>query len=152
MKKLSKVQLIVFIISMLFLVFSMGFVIYKNFGIESKKATNHNIKNMTNEYIETNYEINLYDEKVGDNVKLNFIATYIGNDEIVKEPLINMDVDCYYVYKDANDIYTDMKKANINIIYKDGKYKGESNIDFGRSNIESYNCAYNIIKTTGQYK
>lgn len=152
LKKFSKAQTIIFIISMLFLVLSMSFVIYKNYSGGAGKSSKGSIKEMTIEYVDTNYEIDLYDEQTDSGAKLELSAKYIGSDEIVEEPTINMNVDCYYVYEDAGDVYTDMKNANINIVYKDGKYKGESNIDFGRSSLESYNCAYKITKTTGQYK
>lgn len=152
MKKFSKTQLIIFIISMLFLILSMSFVIYKNFSGGSNKVSKGSTQEMTIDYIDTNYEINLFDEKSDNGVKLELSAKYIGNDEIITEPEISMNIDCYYVYQDAGDVYTDMKTANINIVYEDGKYKGESSLDFGRSDLETYNCAYKVTKTIGKYK
>ena len=59
-------------------------------------------------------------------------VTYVGAKPILVEP--------------------DIKTFNIDVNYKDGKYKGESNIDFGRNNVDSYNCSYIVVKTTGKYK
>ena len=98
---------------MLFLVLSMSFVIYKNYSGGAGKSSKGSIKEMTIEYVDTNYEIDLYDEQTDSGAKLELSAKYIGSDEIVEEPIINMNVDCYYVYEDAGDVYTDMKNPRM---------------------------------------
>ena len=45
------------------------------------------------EYVDTNYEIDLYDEQTDSGAKLELSAKYIGNDEIITEPEISMNID-----------------------------------------------------------
>ncbi len=149
MNKVGKAPLIILIVSLIFLTLCMFYVVHNS--KTRKLLNNEDIKDMTIQYIDKNFDIDLYDEETDEGVKLLLTADYIGSDVIKEQPVINMNVSCYYVYKDAGNTYTDMKNENINIVYEDEKYKGESTIDFGRSDLENYSCTFKVAETSGKY-
>lgn len=144
-----KKPMIVLVLALIFLVGSIAFVIYGN----KDKYEDSTIKNMDIEYVNTNFEIDMYDEKSKENITLELSAKYIGSDEIKEEPKISTTVNCYYTYIDAEESYSDMIYQDV-LLEKDGKnnkYKGKTVIDIGRTDIESYSCSYRVLDTSGKY-
>ena len=128
-------SVIVLIISILFLGFSMFWVLTKN---------NTNKTNDIN-------DIDLYDEINPNVIELTAKANYIGTDEILKEPEITLEVKCSYVYNDANEVYTDTVNGEMVLTKNDAIYEGKLDLEITRDSIESYSCYYKIKEVSGSY-
>lgn len=148
MNKSRKVPMIVLVISLIFLTCSMFFVVYSN-NI-SKKAESISNK-LTNEYVENNFEIDLYDEKNEDNIELELSAKYIGNDTINENIEIKMNVNCYYVYIDGEETFTNMENGTFTLKKDDNKYVADGTINLGRTDIDSYSCSYKVFEVSGDF-
>lgn len=141
-----KKPMIVLIISVIFLTCSMFWVVYKN------KEPKGNITNdMDVNYVDTNFEIELYDEFDSSNVNLTAKAKYIGNDEIIKQPEIKLDITCSYVYEDAKELFTDIVTDSIVMNKEENIYIGSKQLELNRDEIESYSCFYKIVEVNGSY-
>lgn len=139
-------SVIVLIISILFLGFSM-------FWVLTKSNTNkiNDINDMTVEYVDSHFEIDLYDEINPNVIELTAKANYIGTDEILKEPEITLEVKCSYVYNDANEVYTDTVNGEMVLTKNDAIYEGKLDLEITRDSIESYSCYYKIKEVSGSY-
>lgn len=142
-----KRKIIISIISLIFISILM-FLIFGNKFINKEVNSNK----MTIDYVNKNFEIDLYDVK-GKN-KINFYATgkYIGNDKIIDYPNIKLRVKCSYTYEDVNQEYTDMVVKDVLVTKKKDDYVGEDTVDIKRDVINSYSCFYEIVEVDGSYK
>jgi hypothetical protein len=139
-------SVIVLIISILFLGFSMFWVVTK-----SNTNKTNDINDMTVEYVDSHFEIDLYDEINPNVIALTDKVNYIGTDEILKEPEITLEVKCSYVYNDANEVYTDTVNGEMVLTKNDAIYEGKLDLEITRDSIESYSCYYKIKEVSGSY-
>ena len=142
-----KRKIIISIISLIFISILM-FLIFGNKFINKEVNSNK----MTIDYVNKNFEIDLYDVKEKNSI--NFYATgkYIGNDKIIDYPNIKLRVKCSYTYEDVNQEYTDMVVKDVLVTKKKDDYVGEDTVDIKRDVINSYSCFYEIVEVNGSYK
>lgn len=106
---------------------------------------------MDTNYINTNYEIDLFADKKENNLELYFVGKYIGTDKFAEEPKIKITVNCMYTYTDADEQYTDILSEDIVLTKDDTNYNGKANINLNRNEVDGYSCYYIIKDTTGSY-
>jgi len=135
------------IISIIFLACSILFVIVKNATGKSITTTN----DMTIKYVSANFDIDLFDEFNENNIELTAKANYIGNDKIVNEPKIVLDIKCSYVYEDANELFDDLLEDEMILTKDDTTYNGKLSFEIKRDNIDSISCYYKIKDVFGNY-
>lgn len=142
-----KRKIIISIISLIFISVLM-FLIFGNKFINKEV----NLNKITIDYVNKNFEIDLYDVKEKNSI--NFYATgkYIGNDKIIDYPNIKLRVKCSYTYEDVNQEYTDMVVKDVLVTKKKDNYVGEDTVDIKRDVINSYSCFYEIVEVDGSYK
>ena len=103
------------------------------------------------DYIEQNYEIDLYQEDRNNSLNLYGEAKYIGNDTIIEEPTINLEITCNYVYFEDDTEKIDTIKNKI-ILNKNGKmHFGKTSIQLNHTEASDYRCLYKISNVTGFY-
>lgn len=142
-----KKSIIALIISILFLVCSIFFVVYRNVNKKQEKLLNE----MTVDFVETNYEIDLFDEQQNSKINLNAKAEYIGNKEIAEQPEIKLQIACVYLYEDVGQIYTDRIVNDMLLKFNEDKLVGNLVLDLKRDSIDSYSCSYKIVEVNGKY-
>lgn len=142
-----KRKIIISIISLIFISVLM-FLIFGNKFINKEVNSNK----MTIDYVNKNFEIDLYDVKEKNSI--NFYATgkYIGNDKIIDYPNIKLRVKCSYIYEDVNQEYIDIVVKDVLVTKKKDDYVGEDTVDIKRDVISSYSCFYEIVEVSGSYK
>lgn len=142
-----KRKIFISIISLIFISVLM-FLIFGNKFINKEVNSNK----MTIDYVNKNFEIDLYDVKEKNSI--NFYATgkYIGNDKIIDYPNIKLRVKCSYTYEDVNQEYTDIVVKDVLVTKKKDDYVGEDTVDIKRDVINSYSCFYEIVEVDGSYK
>lgn len=139
-----KKPMIILVVSLCFLVGAMFYVIKTNKPIEKEIA-------MDVEYINNNYELDLYEEKVDNNLELFVNGKYIGKDEVVTNPEITLNINCLYVYTDADESYTDVLEDKLVLKQSGSSLKGELTFDLKQEVLDGYSCSYNVDSTTGNY-
>lgn len=139
-----KKTMIILVVSICFLVGSMFYV------INTKKTLGTEVA-MNVEYIDNNYELDLYEELVDNKLELFMNGKYIGNDEVKTIPEITLDIKCLYVYTDADESYTDLLEDSL-ILKEDGSsLKGELVFNLKQEVLDGYSCSYSINDTSGTY-
>ena len=139
-----KKPMIILVVSLCFLVGAMFYVIKTNKPIEKEIA-------MDVEYINNNYELDLYEEKVDNNLELFVNGKYIGKDEVVTNPEITLNINCLYVYTDADESYTDVLEDKLVLKQSGSSLKGELTFNLKQEVLDGYSCSYNVDSTTGNY-
>jgi len=139
-----KKPMIILVVSLCFLVGAMFYVIKTNKPIEKEIA-------MDIEYINNNYELDLYEEKVDNNLELFVNGKYIGKDEVVTNPEITLNINCLYVYTDADESYTDVLEDKLVLKQSGSSLKGELTFNLKQEVLDGYSCSYNVDSTTGNY-
>ena len=137
-------KIILLVIALCGLVGTMYFV------INNKEELNTEII-MDKEYISNNYDIDLYDEIIGNDIRLYIKGKYIGKDEIVNNPEISFYLNCAYAYTDADEQFTDVLEDSLILNVIDNSLSGETTLKLNRDTIDAYSCAYYIESTTGSY-
>ena len=135
------VTFLIFIVVLMFLIFGNKFL---NKDVNSNK--------MTIDYVNTNFEIDLYDTKEKNSITFYATGKYIGNDKIIDYPNIKLRVKCSYTYEDVNQEYTDMVAKDVIVTKKKDNYIGEDTVDIKRDTINSYSCFYEIVEVSGSYR
>lgn len=133
------------IISILFLIGSIFYIILNN------KQDNIVVNDMDINYVTSNFEIELYDEKVGNEIILTSKGKYIGNEKISNDVEIKLFINCLYNYTDADIPYTNVISDNITLKNIDNEFKGSLNLNIERDDINYYSCAYKIIDVSGKF-
>ena len=121
--------------------------------VNVKKANKEplNFLDMDVDYINTNYDLNLFEERIDNNLELTINGMYIGNDIIVEYPEITLKIECLYEYTDFNETFTDRIDDEI-ILIDDGVYLDEKVVFALNQNIlDSYSCFYNVVNAKGKY-
>lgn len=139
-----KKPMIILVVSLCFLVGAMFYVIKTNKPLEKEIA-------MDVEYINNNYELDLYEEKVDNNLELFVNGKYIGKDEVVTNPEITLNINCLYVYTDADESYTDVLEDKLLLKQSGSSLKGELTFNLKQEVLDGYSCSYNVDSTTGNY-
>lgn len=139
-----KKPMIILVVSLCFLVGAMFYVIKTNKPLEKEVA-------MDVEYINNNYELDLYEEKVDNNLELFVNGKYIGKDEVVTNPEITLNINCLYVYTDADESYTDVLEDKLVLKQSGSSLKGELTFNLKQEVLDGYSCSYNVDSTTGNY-
>jgi len=139
-----KKPMIILVVSLCFLVGAMFYVIKTNKPLEKEIA-------MDVEYINNNYELDLYEEKVDNNLELFVNGKYIGKDEVVTNPEITLNINCLYVYTDADESYTDVLEDKLVLKQSGSSLKGELTFNLKQEVLDGYSCSYNVDSTTGNY-
>lgn len=139
-----KKPMIILVVSLCFLVGAMFYVIKTNKPLEKEIA-------MDVEYINNNYELDLYEEKVDNNLELFVNGKYIGKDEVVTNPEITLNINCLYVYTDADESYTDVLEDKLVLKHSGSSLKGELTFNLKQEVLDGYSCSYNVDSTTGNY-
>jgi len=139
-----KKPMIILVVSLCFLVGAIFYVIKTNKPLEKEIA-------MDVEYINNNYELDLYEEKVDNNLELFVNGKYIGKDEVVTNPEITLNINCLYVYTDADESYTDVLEDKLVLKQSGSSLKGELTFNLKQEVLDGYSCSYNVDSTTGNY-
>lgn len=139
-----KKPMVILVVSLCFLVGAMFYVIKTNKPLEKEIA-------MDVEYINNNYELDLYEEKVDNNLELFINGKYIGKDEVVTDPEITLNINCLYVYTDADESYTDVLEDKLVLKQSGSSLKGELTFNLKQEVLDGYSCSYNVDGTTGNY-
>jgi len=148
-----KTKITILGLSLVLLIVS-GFIFLVNYNEKNNntKTDNNEIVAMDVEYVENNFEIELSDEFKDGMVTVDVKATYIGDDKIVEEPTIKVNIDCLYVYNDAEELFTDVAYSDLELTKVDNEYVASKKITLAKSEIESLSCNYFVVETTGSYK
>lgn len=141
-----KKSMIALIISVVFLTICMFLVVKTN-----KQKENTVLNDMTVEYVDTNYEIDLYDSIDKNKILLEAKAKYIGNDEIKENPKVTIQINCSYVYEDAAQKFTDLLTDDLILNNSDKGIYGELALEIERDSVDSYSCSYKVVETSGKY-
>lgn len=139
-----KKTIIIFIISVLFLI---GSLFYITFNKQEKIVVN----DMDINYVTSNFEIELFDERIEDEIILNGKGKYIGNEKISDDTEIKLFINCLYNYTDADIPYTNVISDNILLKKTDTELVGSLKLDIERDDINYYSCAYKIIDVSGTF-
>ena len=138
-----KKSVIAFIISLILLVISIILVLVNN----NSKET---ITLMNKEYIENNFEINLFEDNDEGKIVLYSEGYYLGKDKIVVEPTILLDIKCIYSYYDAKQLYTNQLIGEMKLEKENDIYYGTTSFEIDKE-INNYACSYEVIDSTGKY-
>ena len=95
--------------------------------------------------------VDLYEEKVDNNLELFVNGKYIGKDEVVTNPEITLNINCLYVYTDADESYTDVLEDKLVLKQSGSSLKGELTFNLKQEVLDGYSCSYNVDSTTGNY-
>lgn len=139
-----KKSIIVLSISLVFLV---GCIIFVMLGNVTRKEQ---IK-LNQEYVNTQFELNLYDERIDNVINLYGSAKYIGSDTLEDNISMTMDVACIYTYTDANNEYTDILEDKMTLSEIHSEYTGKLSFELKQENIDGYSCTYTISDVKGSY-
>lgn len=139
-----KKSMIILVVSLCFLVACMFYVVHDN---KKEKVA----ESMDIDYINENYEIDLYEELKEDKLDFYVSGKYVGDDEIVDKPDITLSVNCLYVYTDADETFTDMLTKDVALNSTGNLLSGETSIELKRDVLDDYNCSYKVEKVNGKY-
>ena len=136
---------------MIILAISLCILIAVIFLVVNINKNKKDIIKMDTNYINTNYEIDLFADKKENNLELYSVGKYLGSDKFAEDPKIKITVNCMYTYTDADEQYTDMLSEDIVLTKDDSNYNGKANINLNRNEVDGYSCYYIIKDTTGSY-
>ena len=138
-----KKSVIVFILSLVFLLFSVVTVIIK------RQPTKTNI--IDNEYVISNFEIDLLDNIEDNQLVLSGEAEYKGKDKIVQAPTIILDINCFYNYLDNEEEFTNSLNERMLLKLDNNKYIGGIIFDLKDNEVVDHSCSYTLESATGSY-
>ena len=138
--------------SITFLIISICFLIGCIVWVLLSKNDDFNLRKIDEDFIKENYEINLFEDRTDENLKLNAEARYIGNYEVIKNLELKLNINCVYTYLINEEVHSDAVVEEMILIENDKILTGSIELNTSDKILNSYSCSYNVLEAKGEYK